>query len=218
MLILASQSPRRTALLRAAGIEHRVVPPLPAAERAAPTRRSTYSALVRRSALSKARSVSQRLLRTGGDPPLVLGADTIVVCRGHILGKPRSPADARRILRLLSGRRHSVYTGVALLCGTRYITAYQCTQVTFRALGDREISLYIESGEPMDKAGAYAVQGAGAAFLRVIRGCYTNVIGLPIPKVMDMLAAFAKVTDATAGAGASRGRRPSSPPRPRSRP
>ncbi len=143
-----------------------------------------YAALVRRAALAKARSVGPR---TKG---LVLGADTIVVCSGAVLGKPRSTAEARRMLELLSGQWHAVYTGVAMVCGERCEVGHQRTEVAFRRLLKPEIIRYIAGGEPMDKAGAYAVQGGGAAFIRAIRGCYTNVVGLPVPLVLRMLREF----------------------------
>jgi septum formation protein len=152
--------------------------------------RGGYSALVKRSALEKARSVEG-----GGD--VVLGADTIVVCEGEVLGKPRDERDARRMLRKLSGTWHRVYTGVALVSagalparGKRRLVDYECTEVAFRALSKREIDRYVETGEPMDKAGAYAIQGEGAGLVRTLRGCYTNVIGLPLPKLIEMLAEF----------------------------
>ncbi len=184
MLVLASQSPRRAELLRAAGIEFKVVAPAEEGPNHL-SDRGGYAALVKAKALHKARSVA------AGTRALVLGADTIVVCEKKILGKPTTKADARRMLELLSGRRHVVYTGVALVCGKLDKVAYERTEVAFRPLSKTEISRYLMSGEPMDKAGAYAIQGAGAAFVRAIRGCYTNVVGLPIPLVLRMLREFA---------------------------
>jgi len=183
MLILASQSPRRQHLLQAAGFRFRVIvptiselPPGPAG--------GSHAAFVKRAALRKARSVP------AGPRDLVLAADTIVVCEGQLLGKPSSRADARRTLQHLSGRRHRVYTGLALVSRSEHMVGHERTEVTFRSLSQREIEWYVGTGEPMDKAGAYAIQGEGAALVRVIRGCYTNVIGLPIPKLTEMLAAF----------------------------
>jgi len=182
MLVLASRSPRRQALLRAAGIECGVVAPL--VEDAAPARvRGSYAAFAKRSALEKARSI-------GAQDGLVIGADTIVVCGGEVLGKPRDARDARRMLRLLSGRWHRVYTGVALVQGQRRLVDYESTEVAFRALSKREIDRYVATGEPLDKAGAYAIQGEGAALIRTVRGCYTNVIGLPLPRLIEMLLRF----------------------------
>jgi len=172
MLILASQSPRRRELLRAAGIAFRVVVP-DVEEDWSGAARGRYADLVRRAALAKASEVA------GRERGLVLGADTVVVCEGEILGKPADEGDARRMLRKLSGRRHGVYTEVA-----------------FRELSKKQIDWYVSTGEPMDKAGSYAIQGTGAALVRAVRGCYTNVIGLPLPKVLDLLGEFERRTGA----------------------
>ena len=113
----------------------------------------------------------------------MVGADTIVWLDGEIIGKPRDEGDAYRILRSLSGRTHTVYTGLAVLApGSRQIL-HDTTQVTFRSLEDEEIWAYIRSGEPMDKAGAYGVQGLAAILVERINGCYFTVIGLPVPKL-----------------------------------
>jgi septum formation protein len=198
MLVLASRSPRRRELLRAAGIEFRVVPPQ--SEEGTPRGRpGRYADVVRRSALDKARDVARR------QDGLILAADTIVVCEGKVMGKPRDEEGARRMLRKLSGRWHSVYTGVALLEGARCMLGYERTEVAFRRLSNTQLEWYIGTGEPMDKAGAYAIQGHGAALIRAIRGCYTNVIGLPLPRVLEMLEEFArgagKQTDRRGGGG-----------------
>ena len=183
MLILASQSPRRRELLRAAGIAFRVVVP-DVEEGWSSAARGRYADLVRRAALAKASEVA------GRERGLVLGADTVVVCEGEILGKPADEGDARRMLRKLSGRRHGVYTGVALVKGSRRLVGYERTEVAFRELSKKQIDWYVSTGEPMDKAGSYAIQGTGAALVRAVRGCYTNVIGLPLPKVFDLLGEF----------------------------
>jgi septum formation protein len=194
MIVLASQSPRRRELLSAAGIEFRVVAPQ-SEEEAPGGRPGRYADLVRRSALGKARDVARR------ESGLILAADTVVVCEGEVMGKPRDDADARRMLRKLSGRWHCVYTGVALLEGERCLLGYQRTEVAFRRLSKAQLDWYVGTGEPMDKAGAYAIQGRGAALIGAIRGCYTNVIGLPLPRVIEMLDEFAR------GAGKRIGRR-----------
>jgi len=194
MLILASQSPRGRELLRSAGIAFRVVVP-DVEEGWSGAARGRYADLVRRTALSKASAVA------GREQGLVLAADTIVVCEGEILGKPADEAEARRMLRKLSGRRHRVYTGVALVKGSRRVVGYERTEVFFRELSKKQIDWYVSTGEPMDKAGSYAIQGTGAALIRAVRGCYTNVIGLPLPTVLDMLAEFQRRT----GAGRPRG-------------
>jgi len=197
MVILASQSPRRRELLRAAGIAFRVVVPH-VEERWITAPRGRYADLVRRAALAKASAVA------GRERGLVLAADTIVVCEGEILGKPADEAEARRMLRKLSGRRHRVYTGVALVKGSRRVVGYERTEVVFRELSKKQIDWYVSTGEPMDKAGSYAIQGTGAALIRAVRGCYTNVIGLPLPTVLDMLAEFQRRTGARRPRGGGR--------------
>ena len=197
MVILASQSPRRRELLRAAGIAFRVVVPH-VEERWITAPRGRYADLVRRAALAKASAVA------GRERGLVLAADTIVVCEGEILGKPADEAEARRMLRKLSGRRHRVYTGVALVKGSRRVVGYERTEVVFRELSKKQIDWYVSTGEPMDKAGSYAIQGTGAALIRAVRGCYTNVIGLPLPRVLDMLAEFQRRTGASRPRGGGR--------------
>ncbi|MGH9595909.1 MAG: Maf family protein, partial [Edaphobacter sp.] len=119
---------------------------------------------------------------------VVLGADTCVVCDGNILGKPADSADARRMLELLSGRTHVVMTGIAAVTGQKIVRDVEITQVTFNRLNDREITQYIVSGEPMDKAGAYAIQGYAARWIPRIEGCYFNVVGLPIARTIALLA------------------------------
>lgn len=136
---------------------------------------------------------------------LVIGADTVVCVDGQVLGKPRSAREARGMLRHLSGKAHTVYTGIAIgRAGSRptaepgaepgrardlmELTDYQATTVTMRQLSRREISAYVDTGEPMDKAGAYAIQGRGAVLVQGIEGCYFNVVGLPLAKLTEMLA------------------------------
>lgn len=189
MLILASQSPRRRELLRAAGIAFRVVAP-DVEEDSSGAARGRYADFVRRAALAKATDVA------GRERGVVLAADTIVVCQGEVLGKPEDEGDARRMLRKLSGRRHRVYTGVALVKGSRRVVGYERTEVAFRELSKKQIDWYVSTGEPMDKAGSYAIQGTGAALVRAVRGCYTNVIGLPLPKVLELLDKFEDRTGA----------------------
>lgn len=180
-MILASASPRRAELLRAAGLAFRVV--VPVIEEMLPARPvRAYATDVKRAALAKAESVRRRAQE------VVLGADTIVVCRGRVLGKPASEADARRMLALLSGRWHAVYTGLALVWDGGRLADYERTEVALRRLSREEINRYVNSREPMDKAGGYAIQGKGAVLVRAVQGCYTNVIGLPIPKLMELLA------------------------------
>lgn len=134
------------------------------------------------SSLMKARDVAAKNPKS-----LVIAADTIVVVDETILGKPCDRADAARMLKLLRGRTHQVYTGIAIVyCGDEH-NAFECTDVTFSNLSDEVISRYVSSGEPMDKAGAYAIQGRGAVLIESICGCYFNVVGLPVHKLSMIL-------------------------------
>ena len=119
---------------------------------------------------------------------LVLAADTVVVVDGEILGKPRDDEDARRMLRLLSGREHTVLTGVALRDAAAQAAEVDETRVRFAALSDAEIDWYVATGEPRDKAGAYAIQGLGSLFVEAVEGSYSNVVGLPIPRMYRLFA------------------------------
>jgi septum formation protein len=125
--------------------------------------------------------------RASAPPQVVLGADTTVTIDGHILGKPQDPADAARMLRMLSGRTHRVITGVAVVTAARTEVAAEVTGVKFLTLSDEEIAAYIATGEPMDKAGAYAIQGSAARWIPRIEGDYFNVVGLPIALVTTLL-------------------------------
>jgi septum formation protein len=174
VLILASASPRRHELLLAAGMPH-IVRPTGIPEQRLPNEPPLD--FVRRIAEAKARSAA----RTPAD--IVLGADTIVCLGGEVLGKPACDADAARMLRLLSGRDHWVYTGVFLLSAARHISDVAATRVSFIQLSDDEIEEYTQSGEPRDKAGAYAIQGRASKFVSSIEGCYHNVVGLPVSLV-----------------------------------
>lgn len=187
MLVLASASPRRRELLAQAGFSFRVQS-IPVAEEPRPG--ESPSDLVRRLALEKAEAVFQACvgeIDRPHDPLLVLGADTIVVCDEQMLGKPRDDSDAARMLHLLSGRTHEVMTGVCILSRAGADVAAETTQVTMNALTDDEISAYIATGEPRDKAGAYAIQGRAGQWIPHISGCYFNVVGLPIARVSAMI-------------------------------
>jgi septum formation protein len=186
MLILASASPRRHELLSQAGVAFTAV----AAginEDLLPN--EAAAAYVQRLAEEKAQAIwnAHRAADTSGEPLLVLGADTCVVCDGHILGKPTDTADARRMLELLSGRTHAVLTGLAVVAGRKIVRDLEITQVTFNCIDDAEIAQYIASGEPLDKAGAYAIQGYAARWIPRIEGCYFNVVGLPIARTIALL-------------------------------
>jgi septum formation protein len=188
MLVLASASPRRQELLRKAGFSFTVQAadidetPLPGE-----CARACAERLAREKALAIAETRPE---------DLILGADTVVVVDGVILGKPIDPADATRMLRMLSGRTHQVITGVCVVkplavgglpVGHESAIASETTQVTMCEISDHEIRAYVATSEPMDKAGAYAIQGMASRWIPQIEGDYSNVVGLPLPLVMRML-------------------------------
>jgi septum formation protein len=177
-LILASQSPRRSELLRNAGIAVEVIP-AEVDESVEPG--ETAEHYVRRIARDKVRAVRGQL---------VLGADTVVVVQNEILGKPVDEEDAARMLRLLSGREHLVITGICLK-GRETVVDHETTRVWFAELTLREIREYVASGEPMDKAGGYAIQGLASKFVERIEGSYSNVVGLPVAMVYRYWKAMA---------------------------
>lgn len=181
-LILASQSPRRRslmALLRlpytvcAVDIDEAMDPAKPPAQEVARVSRAK--------ALAAARAPSD----------IVIAADTIVVCGDKLLGKPKDPAQAAHMLRLLSDRQHQVMTGLTVLRGDRIHVSTEITDIRFRPLSEREIDAYIRTGEPMDKAGAYGIQGGAALFVQEIHGDYYNVVGLPVCKLWQVLCQIA---------------------------
>ncbi len=181
-LILASKSPRRRELLGTMGIRDFEVLVSPAKE-------PDYTEMkprerVEHIALFKAKSVRDMVK----DPEaVILGADTLVFTETGALGKPSDPEDAARMLRSLSGKSHRVVTGVALLKEETTLLGAEETEVFFAPLSDEEIRRYVESGEPLDKAGAYGIQGLGSVFIPGIRGDYFNVMGLPLRRVYEML-------------------------------
>lgn len=182
--ILASASPRRKFLLDMLGLSFRVQPS-DVEEIVDPD--LAPADLVQRLALQKTQAVAARYPEA-----LTLGADTIVVLDGAVLGKPTDPEDAIAMLRMLSGREHTVYTGLALAhpATARTVMAYEATQVTFAYLTDREIQAYVATGSPMDKAGAYGIQDdLGALFIQRIDGDYYNVVGLPLHRLYRVLSA-----------------------------
>lgn len=178
-LYLASQSPRRRELLNQVGIAHIVVDSAYEESNVATT---NPIEMVKEQALGKARHALG--VPDGG---IVLGADTIVVLDGVVLGKPKDEKEADSMLRQLSGKAHSVITGVALLIKGEEIVFHSETKVYFKDLADFEIASYIASKEPLDKAGAYGIQGKGALWVDRIEGSYTNVVGLPVEQVYDEL-------------------------------
>lgn len=186
-LILASASPRRAEILRNAGFDFEVRP-----AHVDESLRPGESAkdYVRRLAEEKARMVAcQHGKRAMTEPSIVIAADTAVVAGEEILGKPVSDQDARRMLRLLSGKTHEVFTGLAVLSmpDQEVSVAVEVTRVTFARLSDEEIEDYVSSGEPFDKAGGYGIQGRGGKFVSRIEGCYFNVMGLPLARLYAML-------------------------------
>ena len=198
MLILASASPRRSELLTQIGYSFQV---RPAHIPEDPFPDEDPIAYVTRLARQKAEAVFKEIMGANASdkrasaapqvpcaPPLVvLGADTTVTLDSHILGKPENAADAARMLRLLSGRTHRVITGVAVVSAERTEVAAEVTSVRFLTLSNEEIAAYIATGEPMDKAGAYAIQGRAARWIPRIEGCYFNVVGLPLALVSTLL-------------------------------
>jgi len=188
-LVLASASPRRAEILRNAGIDFAVQ-----ATQIDESLRTGESPTdyVRRLALEKARAAARELGILPARNALIVGADTVVVIGEEILGKPSSMDDAGRMLRLLSGRTHEVHTGLALLCpsdGNERVIE-EVTRVTFAPLTLQEIESYLATGEPMDKAGSYAIQGLAGRYVTRIEGCYFNVMGLPLARLWTLLREF----------------------------
>ena len=187
LLVLASASPRRAELLARLGRPFSIFP-VDTEERLTPG--SSPAAQARRLAMEKALAAAESLAAAGPQLGWALGADTLVWLSGRALGKPRGPAEAEAMLRRLSGRSHQVVTGLALVPlhpGAKAITLAEATQVRFRRLSAEEIKAYVRSGEPLDKAGAYGIQGAAGAFVRRIEGCYFNVMGLPLARTAELL-------------------------------
>lgn len=184
-ILLASASPRRQELLQQIGVpfqvvNHRIEEALLAGE--------TPEAYVTRLAFEKAQSVLDHLPTEQN--PVVLGADTAVVCEQTMLGKPADQADAMRMLRLLSGRKHQVFSSVALVSRQQREVALSTTEVEFRVLESEELESYWRSGEPRDKAGAYAIQGLAAVFVKSLNGSYSGVMGLPLYETAQLLNRF----------------------------
>ena len=177
-LILASQSPRRAEILTAVGWEFEAI-----AADIDETRFTAEDAVsyVKRLARTKAETVAQ-----GFPGRLVIGADTVVVIDEEILGQPRDDDDARRMLRLLSGKWHEVLTGVALVRADEVLVEHETTRVLFAEMSGDEIDWYVSTGEPRGKAGAYGIQGSAALFIKEIQGEYFNVVGLPVRLVFEL--------------------------------
>ena len=206
-LVLASASPRRRELLSQIGLEFTVMP----STKEENAKTTEAGALVQELSRQKAVDIWEQLSGGQGQNPdadqeqiaeetqepnlngkrqpelLVIGADTVVCCEGKILGKPHSREAAADMLAALQGRSHEVYTGVTLYSQSETVTFFECTQVEFYPMTEVEISEYIDSKEPMDKAGAYGIQGLGARFVKGIRGDYNNVVGLPVGRLYQEL-------------------------------
>ena len=206
-LVLASASPRRRELLSQIGLEFTVMP----STKEENAKTTEAGALVQELSRQKAVDIWEQLSGGQGQNPdadqeqiseetqepnlngkrqpelLVIGADTVVCCEGKILGKPHSREAAAEMLTALPGRSHEVYTGVTLYSQSETVTFFECTQVEFYPMTEVEISEYIDSKEPMDKAGAYGIQGLGARFVKGIRGDYNNVVGLPVGRLYQEL-------------------------------
>jgi nucleoside triphosphate pyrophosphatase len=195
MLILASSSPRRQELLRNAGIAFTVMPAHIPEERRAGESAEDY---VLRLSVEKAAAVAAKHL--GRDPLAVLGADTVVLVEGELLEKPRDAEEAKRMLGLIAGRSHEVITGICISVrdaadpAWSSFTSLARTRVVFDEMTASEIDAYVATGEPLDKAGAYAIQGIASRWIAEIEGCYFNVVGLPVPLVYRMLREHAPDT------------------------
>ena len=180
-IILASGSPRRRELMEMLGFKDIKIIPAAGEEKADGI--NEPGRLVEALSAAKAREVAAKL---SGDE-LVIGADTVVWLDGKVLGNPHSREEAFNMLRSLSGREHQVYTGVSLVREGRLVSEHEVSRVFFRELSEEEINAYIDTGEPMDKAGAYGAQGLGALFVRKIQGDFFNVMGLPVCRLGEML-------------------------------
>ncbi len=180
MLILASQSPRRRELMGLFGLPFEV--------RTKEIDETLETLPVSQAVASLSRRKAEAISRSPED--IVVAADTVVVLEETVLGKPRDEADARQMLRSLSGKRHQVMTGLTVLQGEKYVSCTEVTEVTFAELSDRQIDDYIRTGEPMDKAGSYGIQGKAALFVEGISGDYYNVVGLPVCRLGGILRTF----------------------------
>ena len=182
-IILASGSPRRKEILEMCGFDFEVIK----SECEEKTTKSEPWEIVCELSKQKALDVKSKINGTDNDGKIILGADTIVVLNGRIFGKPKNYDDAKNMLTALSGNMHSVFTGICIIKENEVVSAYEKTDVYFKAMSDKEIENYLNTNEPFDKAGSYAVQGKGAMFIERIDGDYFNVVGLPVSLVYDKL-------------------------------
>ena len=183
-VILASASPRRREILQQLGIEFEVLP----AQVDESSDEKDGAALVRQLSLRKAHATREMLKQQNAlyQDTIIIGCDTVVCCDGQILGKPRDRDDAAQMLSMLSGKQHTVISGLTVLCGEHEVTDHEVTRVCFDPLSPADIAAYIATGEPHDKAGAYAIQGKAGRFIRGIEGDYFNVVGLPVHLLFDV--------------------------------
>lgn len=181
-IILASNSPRRTEILRIAGIEHRVIPST-IEEKIDPAKSPIETALSL--AKQKAKDIYMKY-----PDSIVIGADTLVIIDTMVLGKPIDRSDAYRMLKLLSGKTHQVVTAYCIITKEREYQGYSQTDVTFGKLSDDEIAVYLDTGDPYDKAGAYGIQGFASKYIKRIEGDYFNVVGLPIYDIYQVIKNF----------------------------
>lgn len=176
-IILASASPRRKEILELADLEFDVMP----SDAQELTTKTAPNEVVMELASIKAKDIYKKSEKQS----MIVGADTVVAYQGQILGKPTDEADAKRMLTMLSGQTHEVYTGVCVIEDGKTKTFYEETKVTFYEISDEQIDYYIKTGEPMDKAGSYGIQGKAAVFIKGIEGDYYNVVGFPIARFLQ---------------------------------
>lgn len=176
-IILASASPRRKEILELADLEFDVMP----SDAQGITTKTAPNEVVMELASIKAKDIYKKSEKQS----MIVGADTVVAYQGQILGKPTDEADAKRMLTMLSGQTHEVYTGVCVIEDGKTKTFYEETKVTFYEISDEQIDYYIKTGEPMDKAGSYGIQGKAAVFIKGIEGDYYNVVGFPIARFLQ---------------------------------
>ena len=176
-IILASASPRRKEILELADLKFDVMP----SDAQEITTKTAPNEVVMELASIKAKDIYKKSEKQS----MIVGADTVVAYQGQILGKPTDEADAKRMLTMLSGQTHEVYTGVCIIEDGKTKTFYEETKVTFYEISDEQIDRYIKTGEPMDKAGSYGIQGKAAVFIKGIEGDYYNVVGFPIARFLQ---------------------------------
>ena len=176
-IILASASPRRKEILELADLKFDIMP----SNAQEITTKTAPNEVVMELASIKAKDIYKKSEKQS----MIVGADTVVAYQGQILGKPADEADAKRMLTMLSGQTHEVYTGVCIIEDGKTKTFYEETKVTFYEISDEQIDHYIKTGEPMDKAGSYGIQGKAAVFIKGIEGDYYNVVGFPIARILQ---------------------------------